>query len=169
MGRKKSVDYSPKEFEKLSTEERRLRGRLSTLKRMIKKREDDIKELMKPILKKKEEIKKFSLELDELKNSIKDLGFDFPTFRVEEFSIKKGKDKNGDDKYHSYYRGVWNVKGKKKQKYLGSEDKVHQLVKKKFRGFESLSYDEKSEKILEYYLPQFQLDYWSKEYEDFKS
>ena len=159
MGRKKSVDYSPKEFEKLSTEERRLRGRLSTLKRMIKKREDDINELMKPILKKKEEIKKYSLELDELKNSIKDLGFDFPTFRVEPFTTK-GKD---------YYRGVWYVNGKKKQKYLGSEDKIHQIVKKKFRGFESLTYNEKSEKVLEFFLPQFQLDYWSKEYEDFKS
>ena len=159
MGRKKSVDYSPKEFEKLSTEERRMRGRLSTLKRMIKKREDDINILMKPILKKKEEIKKFSLELYELKNSIKDLGFDFPTFRVEPFTTK-GKD---------YYRGVWYVNGKKKQKYLGSEDKIHQMVKKKFRGFESLSYDEKSEKILEFFLPQFQLDFWSKEYEDFKS
>ena len=159
MGRKKSVDYSPKEFEKLSTEERRMRGRLSTLKRMIKKREDDINELMKPILKKKEEIKKYSLELDELKNSIKDLGFDFPTFRVEPFTTK-GKD---------YYRGVWYVNGKKKQKYLGSEDKIHQLVKKKFRGFDSLSSDEKSEKILEFFLPQFQLDFWSKEYEDFKS
>ena len=159
MGRKKSVDYSPKEFQKLSTEERRMRGRLSTLKRMIKKREDDINELMKPILKKKEEIKKYSLELDELKNSIKDLGFDFPTFRVEPFTTK-GKD---------YYRGVWYVNGKKKQKYLGSEDKIHQLVKKKFRGFDSLSSDEKSEKILEFFLPQFQLDFWSKEYEDFKS
>ena len=159
MGRKKSVDYSPKEFEKLSTEERRMRGRLSTLKRMIKKREDDINELMKPILKKKEEIKKFNLEMDELKNSIKDLGFDFPTFRVEPFTTK-GKD---------YYRGVWYVNGKKKQKYLGSEDKIHQMVKKKFRGFESLTYNEKSEKVLEFFLPQFQLDYWSKEYEDFKS
>ena len=159
MGRKRSVDYSPKEFEKLSTEERRMRGRLSTLKRMIKKREDDIDELMKPILKKKEEIKKFSEELDGLKNSIKDLGFDFPTFRVEPFTTK-GRD---------YYRGVWYVNGKKKQKYLGSEDKIHQLVKKKFRGFESLTYDEKSEKILEYFLPQFQLDFWSKEYDDFKS
>lgn len=159
MGRKRSVDYSPKEFEKLSTEERRMRGRLSTLKRMIKKREDDIDELMKPILKKKEEIKKFSEELDELKNSIKDLGFDFPTFRVEPFTTK-GRD---------YYRGVWYVNGKKKQKYLGSEDKIHQLVKKKFRGFESLTFDEKSEKILEYFLPQFQLDFWSKEYDDFKS
>ena len=159
MGRKKSMDFSPKEFEKLSTEERRMRGRLSTLKRKIKKREDDINELMKPILKKKEEIKKFSLELDELKNSIKDLGFDFPTFRVEPFTTK-GKD---------YYRGVWYVNGKKKQKYLGSEDKIHQLVKKKFREFESLTYNEKTEKILEFFLPQFQLDYWSKEYEDFKS
>jgi seryl-tRNA synthetase len=159
MGRKRSVDYSPKEFEKLSTEERRMRGRLSTLKRMIKKREDDIDELMKPILKKKEEIKKFSEELDGLKNSIKDLGFDFPTFRVEPFTTK-GRD---------YYRGVWYVNGKKKQKYLGSEDKIHQLVKKKFRGFESLTFDEKSEKILEYFLPQFQLDFWSKEYDDFKS
>lgn len=159
MGRKKSVDYSPKEFEKLSTEERRLRGRLSTLKRMIKKREDDINELMKPILKKKEEIKKYSLELDELKNSIKDLGFDFPTFRVEPFTTK-GKD---------YYRGVWYINGKKKQKYLGSEDKIHQMVKKKFRGFDSLTYNEKTEKILEFFLPQFQLDFWNKEYEDFKS
>ena len=159
MGRKRSVDYSPKEFEKLSTEERRMRGRLSTLKRMIKKREDDIDELMKPILKKKEEIKKFSEELDVLQNSIKDLGFDFPTFRVEPFTTK-GRD---------YYRGVWYVNGKKKQKYLGSEDKIHQLVKKKFRGFESLTFDEKSEKILEYFLPQFQLDFWSKEYDDFKS
>lgn len=159
MGRKKSVDYSPKEFEKLSTEERRMRGRLSTLKRMIDKREGDINEMMKPILKKKEEISKLSLEMDELKNSIKDLGFDFPTFRVEPFTTK-GKD---------YYRGVWYVNGKKKQKYLGSEDKIHQMVKKKFRGFESLTYDEKSEKILEFFLPQFQLDFWNKEYEEFKS
>ena len=159
MGRKKSMDFSTKEFEKLSTKERRLRGRLSTLKRMIDKREGDINELMKPILKKKEEINKLSLEMDELKNSIKDLGFDFPTFRVEPFTTK-GKD---------YYRGVWYVNGKKKQKYLGSEDKIHQMVKKKFRGFESLTYDEKSEKILEFFLPQFQLDFWNKEYEEFKS
>lgn len=159
MGRKKSMDFSPKEFEKLSTEERRLRGRLSTLKRMIDKREGDINELMKPILKKKEEISKLSLEMDELKNSIKDLGFDFPTFRVEPFTTK-GKD---------YYRGVWYVNGKKKQKYLGSEDKIHQMIKKKFRGFESLTYDQKSEKILEFFLPQFQLDFWNKEYEEFKS
>jgi len=162
MGRKKSIDFTTEEFQKLSTEERRLRGRLSTLKRMIDKREGDINELMKPILKKKEEINKLSIEMDELKNSIKDLGFDFPTFKVESFSILKG------DKFHSYYRGRWYVNGKKKQKYIGSENKVHQIVKKKFRGFDSLSSDDKMDKIKEYYTPQFQLDFWSKEYEDFK-
>ena len=33
---------------------------------------------MKPILEKEGGNQKYSLELDELKNSIKDLGFDFP-------------------------------------------------------------------------------------------
>ena len=119
MGRKRSVDYSPKEFEKLSTEERRMRGRLSTIKRMIKKREDDIDELMKPILKKKEEIKKFSEELDGLKNSIKDLGFDFPTFRVEPFTTK-GRD---------YYRGVWYVNGTAKHKQAEAREPCARIAK----------------------------------------
>ena len=159
MGRKKSMDYSPKEFEKLSTEERRMRGRLSTLKRMIKKRKDDINELMKPILKKKEEIKKFNLEMDELKNSIKDLGFDFPTFRVEEFPSK--------GKY--YVRGVWYVNGIKKQKYLGSTIKVRKELKIKVDDDSKGLSDNELDKIKEYFEPQFQLDFWSKEYEDFKS
>lgn len=159
MGRKKSVDYSPKEFEKLSTEERRMRGRLSTLKRMIKKRKDDINELMKPILKIKNEIKEMNEEMDQLKNSIKDLGFDFPTFRVEDFYLKG----------NPYYRGVWYVNGKKQQKYLGSEDKIHSLVKKTTKGFDTLTSNQKREKVLEYFLPDFQLDYWKKEYDKNKS
>jgi len=166
-GRKKTMDYSPEEFNKLSTEERRLRGRLSRLKRMIKKREDEIDELMKPINKLNTEIVKYKNEMEELKNSIKDMGFDFPTFRVEGFDIKKGKDENGDDKYHSYFRGVWYVNGKKKQKYLGSEEKVFSLVRKKYRGFDKLMGTDKTDKIKEYFTPQFQLDFWNKEYEDF--
>lgn len=158
MGRKKSMDYTPQEFEKLSTKERRLRGRLSTLKRMLTKREDDIVELMKPILKKEKEIEDIKKEMDELKNSIKDMGFDFPTFRVEDF-LTKGK---------PYYRGVWYINSKKKQKYLGSESKIHKLVGDKVRGFDSLTQSDKNEKILEFFLPQFQLDYWNKEYEEFK-
>lgn len=158
MNNIKRVDYSPEEFNSLSIEERRLRGRLSTLKRMISKREDDIEELMKPILKKREEIKNLVKEMDELKNSIKDMGFDFPTFRVEDF-YTKGK---------PYYRGVWYVYGKKKQKYLGSETKIHSLIKSSTKGFDSLNQVEKNKKILEYFLPSFQLDFWNKEYEDFK-
>ena len=156
-GRKKTMDYSPEEFDKLSNEERRLRGRLSRLKRMIKKREDEIDELMKPITKLNTEIVKYKTEMEELKNSIKDMGFDFPTFRVESFITKN----------QFYWRGVWYVNGKKKQKYLGSEEKIFSLVRKKYRGFDKLIGDDKTDKILEYFTPQFQLDFWNKEYEDF--
>ena len=55
-GRPQSVNYSPKEFQELSREERVLRGRISTLKKMIQRREDKIDELMKPVLKKKSEV-----------------------------------------------------------------------------------------------------------------
>jgi seryl-tRNA synthetase len=159
-GRPKSVDYTPEEFEKLSREERQLRGRLSTLKRIIMRRESKMDELMKPVLKLKEEINKYEKEMNELKNSIKNMGFNFPTFRVESFTIMKN------DKIHHYYRGVWYVKGKKKQKYLGSENTVFSVVGKKYKGFDKLTTSEKESKIYEYYLPEFQLDYWKKEYEE---
>lgn len=155
-GRPKNMDYTPKEFDKLSREERQIRGRLSTLKRMIKRREDKIEELMYPIQKLKEEINNYKLEMNELKESIKNMGFDFPTFRVESF-ITKGK---------SYWRGVWYVKGIKKQKYLGSEEKVFSIVEKKYRGFYKLTIKEKEGVIHEYFLPEFQLDFWNKEYEE---
>ena len=113
-GRPQSVNYSPKEFQELSREERVLRGRISTLKKMIQRRKDKIDELMKPILKKKSVVNSLKEELGELKNQIKELGVEFPTFRVEDFFLK-GK---------TYYRGVWYVNSKKKQLYMGSEKKV---------------------------------------------
>jgi chromosome segregation ATPase len=162
------VNYSPKEFQELSREERVLRGRISTLKKMIQRREDKIDELMKPVLKKKSEVNSLKEELGELKNQIKELGVKFPTFRVEEFSIKKGKDENGDDKYHSYYRGVWYVNSKKKQLYMGSEKKVQERMNEVIDGFDKLHQSQKNEKILEVYLPEFQMNFWEKEYEEFK-
>ncbi|MDB4715780.1 hypothetical protein OAF23_06650, partial [Flavobacteriaceae bacterium] len=107
-------------------------------------------------------------ELGELKTQIKELGVEFPTFRVEEFSIKKGKDENGDDKYHSYYRGVWYVNSKKKQLYMGSEKKIQERMNEVIDGFDKLPQSQKNEKILEVYLPEFQLNFWEKEYEEFK-
>jgi chromosome segregation ATPase len=167
-GRPQSVNFSPKEFQELSREERLLRGRISTLKKMIQRREDKIDELMKPVLKKKSEVNSLKEELGELKNQIKELGVKFPTFRVEEFSIKKGKDENGDDKYHSYYRGVWYVNSKKKQLYMGSEKKVQERMNEVIDGFDKLHQSQKNEKILEVYLPEFQMNFWEKEYEEFK-
>lgn len=158
-GRPKSKDFTPEEFENLSREERQLRGRMSTLKRMMKRREEKIEELMKPVHKLQEEINNIKSELDELKMSIKDMGFNFPSFRVESF-YTKGK---------PYWRGVWYMNGKKKQKYLGSEEKVFSLVGSKFRGFSKLLSKQREKKIYEYFLPELQLEFWKKQYEDFIS
>jgi SMC interacting uncharacterized protein involved in chromosome segregation len=157
-GRPQSVNFSPKEFQELSREERVLRGRISTLKKMIQRREDKIDELMKPVLKKKSEVSSLKEELGELKTQIKELGVEFPTFRVEDFFLK-GK---------IYYRGVWYVNSKKKQLYMGSEKKVQDRMNEVINGFDKLPQSQKNEKILEVYLPEFQLNFWEKEYEEFK-
>ena len=157
-GRPQSVNFSPKEFQELSREERVLRGRISTLKKMIQRREDKIDELMKPVLKKKSEVNSLKEELGELKNQIKELGVEFPTFRVEEFPTK--------GKY--YVRGVWYVKGIKKQKYLGSTIQIRKELKIKVddetKGLSKVELD----KIEEHFLPQLQLNFWEKEYEELK-
>ena len=159
IGRPQTVNYSPDEFLKLSKEERVLRGRISTLKKMIDRREVKIDELMIPVLTKKKEVNTLKEELSELKTQIKKLGVEFPTFRVEDFFLK-GK---------TYYRGVWYVNSKKKQLYMGSEKKVHDRLEKVVNGFGKLKQLKKNEKILEVYLPEFQLNYWEKEYEEFKN
>ena len=83
-------------------------------------REEQIEELMIPVHKKKKEVNSLKEELGELKNQIKQLGVEFPTFRVEDFFLK-GK---------TYYRGVWYVNSKKKQLYMGSEKKVQDRMEK---------------------------------------
>jgi polyhydroxyalkanoate synthesis regulator phasin len=113
---------------------------------------------MKPVLKKKSEVNSLKEELGELKTQIKELGVEFPTFRVEDFFLK-GK---------TYYRGVWYVNSKKKQLYMGSEKKVQNRMNEVIDGFDKLPQSQKNEKILEVYLPEFQLNFWEKEYEEFK-
>ena len=152
-GRPKTHKFNSEDFKKLSTEERRMRGRISTLRRMIKKRESDIEELMKPILKKRKEIKKIQTELSEITETFKNSNYNFPKFRIEGY-ISKGR---------SYYRGVWYVNSKKKQMYLGSEESVWKKVKTKFPN----SY-KKDESILDFFLNELQMKFWKDEYEDFK-
>lgn len=155
-GRPKSVDYSPEEFKNLSKEERKLRMRLSDLKEKIIRRENKVEEWMIPIKRLQDEINTFKKEIEDLKTSIKDMGFEFPTFRVEGF-VTKG---------NSYWRGVWYVSGKKNQKYLGSEDKVFSLVGSKVKGFSKLPPKQREEKIKEYFHPELQLEFWKRQHQE---
>ena len=152
MGRSKSMDFSPEEFQKLSREERQLRGRMSSLLRMIKWREETIEELMKPVKIKLKEIEEIKVEFESLKGQIKNMGFDFPSFRVESY-ITKGK---------SYYRGVWYVDSKKFQHYIGSEKSVQQIVWEKYPN---VKVDVEFDKVLDCFLEDLQLSYWNKQYE----
>lgn len=158
MGRNKINDFTSEEFQNLSKEERQIRGRLSTLKRMIKNREVKIDNFMIPILKLKNEISEIEDEMEQLKEKIKGMGFDFPSFRIEEYGPN----------LNTYYRGVWYVNSKKKQLYLGSEKKVLERVRIKFPDIDTKKGEEKLNVIMEEYLKDLQLEYWKKQYEDEK-
>ena len=169
MGRPKKHQFSPEDFQKLSREERQLRGRMSTLKRMIEKREDEIMnlkpsimkevdKLMKPIIRKEKEIKSCQEEIDQLKTKIQSFDFEFPSFRVENYTNGGG----------DYYRGVWYVNSKKYQLYLGSEKKVLNRVKTVHPEYETKSYDEKMKLVEDVYLNDLQMKYWKDQYGEFK-
>jgi hypothetical protein len=155
MGRSKSMDFSEEEFQSLSREERQLRGKMSSLLRMIKRREEAIEELMKPIRIKQSEIDKAKDDFKNLKEKINGFGFDFPSFRVEGY-VTKGK---------SYYRGVWYVDSKKFQYYIGSEKVVIMELSTKYSNINPLI-DGFMEKVLDFYLKDLQLSYWNKQYEE---
>lgn len=158
MGRKKTKDFTPLDFQSLSNEEKQLRGRMSTLKRMIETRKERIEVLQKPIIELRTEIKKYEIEFNELKEKLQNRNFVFPTFRVEEYFLK-GK---------PYVRGVWYVKSKKKQFYIGSETDVLNELRGKYQNFDSEPIDMKEKIRYNHYLPQLQLDFWKKEYEGVK-
>ncbi len=156
MGRKKSVDYSPEEFQELLREERQIRARMSRLKQMIKRREEQIEELMKPVLEKESEIRTIREELNELKDKISNMGFEFPSFRIENY-VTKGK---------SYFRGVWYVNSKKIQHYIGSEKIVEKVVSEKYPGAK-VKFE--LDKVLDCYLKDLQMSYWNNQYNSKKS
>lgn len=169
MGRPKTKDFSSEKFQELSREERQLRGRMSTLKRMIEKREGEIEnlkpsimkevnKLMKPISRREKEIKDCREEIDQLKNKIQSFNFEFPSFRVENYTNGGG----------DYYRGVWYVNSKKCQLYLGSEKKVIKRVKSIYPDYDSKKYHEKMELVEDVYLKDLQLKYWKDQYGEFK-
>lgn len=165
-GRPKLHIFSPEEFQKLSTEERQLRGRISTLRRMIKKRESDIEELkpsimkevsklMEPIHKREEEIQKCLEEIEQITENINDNYYEFPTFRIEDY-VMKG---------NTYYRGVWYVDSNKKQMYLGSEKNVLKKVTVIHSDIHEYNISRNLDRVLDVYLKDLQMRYWKDEYE----
>ena len=163
-GRPKS-SFTPEEFQELSKEERQLRGRISTLRRMIKKRESQIEELrpsimkevnrlMKPIKKKESEIKGFKDEIDQIRGDIKQMDIKFPPFVVETYYV------NG----HDYYRGRWYINEKKRQLYLGTKSKVLKRVNEKYPNIKDP--DKHMDKVLEVFQGDLLMRYWKDEYEN---
>lgn len=151
-GKNQSMNFSPNEFQEISMKERQLRKKMSSIREMIHTREEKIDDLMKPVLKKKDEVRSLKEELVEIKLQIKELGFDFPTFRVEVFKLKG----------RTYYRSVWYFNSKKYQLYIGSEKKIHERMNEVIGDFNQLSQNSKNLKILEVYLPELQMNFWKK-------
>jgi seryl-tRNA synthetase len=167
-GRPKIHEFTSEEFQKLSREERQLRGRISTLRRMIKNRESKIDELKPSIMKKvnkllepitilENEIKGCHSEIEEITENLKDSLYNFPSFRVENYLLKGS---------NTYYRGVWYVDSKKKQLYLGSESVVLQKVQSKYPEINDRTIDKNLDKVLNVYLKELQMRYWKDEYEN---
>ena len=151
-GKNQSMNFSPNEFQEISMKERQLRKKMSSIREMIQTREEKIDDLMKPVLKKKNEVSSLKEKLVEIKLQIKELGVNFPTFRVEHFTLKG----------RTYYRGVWYVNSRKNQLYIGSEKKVHERMSDIIGDFNQLSQNYKNLKILEIYLPELQMNFWKK-------
>ena len=165
-GRPKLHNFSSEEFQKLSTEERQLRGRISTLRRMIKDRESKIEELkpsimkevnklMKPIHKREEEIQKCNNEIEQITQNIKDDYYEFPSFRIEDYMMKG----------NTYYRGVWYTESNKKQMYLGSEKNVLKKVTVIHSDIHDGNISRNLDRVLDVYLKDLQMRYWKDEYE----
>jgi len=168
-GRPKLHNFSSEEFQKLSKEERQLRGRISTLRRMIKDRESKIDELkssimievnklMKPIHKREEEIQNCNNEIEQITQNIKDDYYEFPSFRIEDY-ITKG---------NTYYRGVWYIESKKKQMYLGSEKNVLKKVTVIHSDIHEGNISRNLDRVLDVFLKELQMRYWKDEYESKK-
>lgn len=107
---------------------------------------------MKPVKIKLKEIDEIKVEFESLKGQIKNMGFDFPSFRIESY-FTKGK---------CYFRGVWYVESKKFQHYIGSEKSVQQIV---WERYPNIKVDVELDKVLDCFLEDLQLSYWNKQYE----
>jgi predicted nucleic acid-binding Zn-ribbon protein len=80
MGRKPIHTYVPNEFGTLSKEERRIRGEMSTILRMKKRREEKILKLKEEISLIEKDIQKVDTKFKKLIKEMNTKGFQFPKF-----------------------------------------------------------------------------------------
>jgi hypothetical protein len=165
MGRKPIHTYVPKEFGTLSKEERRIRGEMSTILRMKKRREEKILKLKEEISLIEKDIQKVDTKFKKLIKEMNTEGFQFPKFSLilelnqtktiekgrfrVEYTINKKREKLDIGTFEYVMRRMIVVSPKFKNEYLEHSSEVH------------------DELIMEVFRHDIQMMYWEKEYQRF--
>jgi hypothetical protein len=168
MGRKPIHTYVPNEFGTLSKEERRIRGEMSTILRMKKRREEKILKLKEEISLIEKDIQKVDTKFKRLIKEMNTEGFQFPIFKVifdsnnftkipikekgrfrVEYTINKKREKLDIGTFEYVMRRMIVVSPKFKNEYLEHSSEVH------------------DELIMEVFRHDIQMMYWEKEYQRF--
>jgi hypothetical protein len=165
MGRKPIHTYVPNEFGTLSKEERRIRGEMSTILRMKKRREEKILKLKEEISLIEKDIQKVDTKFKKLIKEMNTEGFQFPKFSLilelnqtktiekgrfrVEYTINKKREKLDIGTFEYVMRRMIVVSPKFKNEYLEHSSEVH------------------DELIMEVFRHDIQMMYWEKEYQRF--
>ena len=163
MGRKPIHTYVPKEFGTLSKEERRIRGEMSTILRMKKRREEKIMKLKEEISLIEKDIQKVETKFKKLIKEMNTEGFQFPKFSLilelnqtktiekgrfrVEYTINKKREKLDIGTFEYVMRRMIVVSSEFQKKYLEHSSEVH------------------DEQIMKEFRNDIQMMYWEKEYQ----
>jgi len=163
MGRKPIHTYVPKEFGTLSKEERRIRGEMSTILRMKKRREEKIMKLKEEISLIEKDIQKVDTKFKRLIKEMNTEGFQFPKFSLilelnQTKTIEKGR-----------FRVEYTINKKREKLDIGTFDYVMRrmiVVSPKFKTeYLKNPSENKHEIILREFINDIQMMYWEKEYQ----
>jgi hypothetical protein len=163
MGRKPIHTYVPKEFGILSKEERRIRGEMSTILRMKKRREEKIMKLKEEISLIEKDIQKVDTKFKKLIKEMNTEGFQFPKFSLilelnQTKIIEKGR-----------FRVEYTINKKREKLDIGTFEYVMRrmiVVSSEFqKEYLKNSSENKHEIILMAFINDIQMMYWEKEYQ----
>jgi hypothetical protein len=163
MGRKPIHTYVPKEFGTLSKEERRIRGEMSTILRMKKRREEKIMKLKEEISLIEKDIQKVDTKFKKLIKEMNTEGFQFPKFSLilelnQTKTIEKGR-----------FRVEYTINKKREKLDIGTFDYVMRrmiVVSSEFQNeYLKHSSEVHDERIMEVFRNDIQMMYWEKEYQ----